>query len=245
MTRQDKFNNPEKKLFWVSEKLMADDFPDVHSALRDPDGLLAIGGDLGASRLLNAYQKGIFPWYSSGQPILWWSPDPRCVMIPGDIHISTSLRKTLRQNRFQVTFNQAFDQVIRMCASPRKGQPGTWISEDIIHAYKDLYELGHILSVECWQNGELAGGLYGVVIGKVYFGESMFSIIPNASKVAMAHLAAQLGLKQFQLIDCQIYSTHLDSLGAINLSRDQFVKMLENLCRYPSIYNWPKDSLLP
>ncbi len=245
MIRAGKLHNQDKRLFWVADKISADDFPDVGSALRDPDGLLAIGGDLNVSRLLDAYQRGIFPWYNNGQPILWWSPDPRCVLSPNEIHISASLKKTLRQNRFQVTFNRAFEQVIRLCAAPRKGNPATWISEGIIHAYKGLYDLGHILSVECWHNGNLVGGLYGVVIGKIYFGESMFSTMSNASKVAMVHLAAQLQLHQFQLIDCQIYSTHMDSLGAKNISRDQFINILEQYCHKTDKYDWPGDSLLP
>lgn len=244
MTRMGKLQCSDKKIYWIADKISADDFPDVSSALRDPDGLLAIGGDLQPSRLLNAYQRGIFPWYNQGQPILWWSPNPRCVLSPDEVHISTSLRKTLRQHRFQVTFNQAFEQVIRLCAGPRDGKPGTWISEEIIHAYKGLYDLGNILSAECWYNGNLVGGLYGIVIGKVYFGESMFSKMSNASKVAMVHLAAQLQFHQFQLIDCQIYSTHMDSLGAKNISRDQFVNILKHYCQKTENYNWPRNSLL-
>jgi len=226
------------EIYWIADKICANDFPDVNRALKEPDGLLAIGGDLDSSRLLDAYQRGIFPWYNQGQPILWWSPDPRCILEPEQIHISRSLKKILRQGVFKVTCNQAFDQVIRLCAAPRKGVAGTWITEDIIRAYKRLFELGHILSIECWQHQRLAGGVYGVVIGKVYFGESMFSLMPNASKVAMVHLAELLKKHEFRLIDCQLYSTHLDSLGAKNISRSEFISLLGQYCKLPDTYNW-------
>jgi len=230
------------KLYWVADNILADGFPDVNSALRDPDGLLAIGGDLDMDRLLDAYRRGIFPWYSQGQPVLWWSPDPRCVLKPDEIHISRSLKKTLRQNLFKVTFNQAFDKIIRKCAEPRKGNADTWITEDIIHAYTALYNHGHILSVECWYEGDLVGGLYGVVIGKIYFGESMFSRMPDASKVALIHLGKELQSRNFRLIDCQIYSRHLNRLGAKPIARKLFVSILKNYCNKIEIYNWPKQS---
>ncbi len=226
------------EIYWIADKICANDFPDVNRALKEPDGLLAIGGDLDSSRLLDAYQRGIFPWYNQGQPILWWSPDPRCILEPLQIHISRSLKKILRQGVFEVTCNQAFDQVIRQCAAPRKGMAGTWITEDIIIAYTRLFEIGHILSVECWYKQQLVGGLYGVVIGKVYFGESMFSLMPNASKVAMVHLTEQLKTHEFRLIDCQLYSTHLQSLGAKNISRSEFISLLGQYCKLPGTYNW-------
>ena len=155
MINQCTDNNQANEIYWVADKIIANDFPDVTRALMEPDGLLAIGGDLDASRLLDAYQRGIFPWYNQGQPILWWSPDPRCILEPQQFHISHSLKKILRQEIFEVTCNQAFDQVIRHCAAPRKGTHGTWITEDIINAYTRLFELGHIMSIECWQHQQL------------------------------------------------------------------------------------------
>lgn len=231
-------------LYRVGERTLAPGFPDVDTALRDPDGLLAIGGDLEPERLLDAYRRGIFPWYGEGQPILWWSPDPRCVIYPDRIHVSTSLRKTLRRKMYEVTFNQAFEQVISECAAPRRGQPGTWISDEIIAAYTELFRCGHILSVECWHGDELAGGLYGVVIGKVYFGESMFSRMADASKVALVHLGALLASRQFALIDCQVYSAHLASLGASMIPRRQFTALLAQYCRddIPA-HDWPAKGL--
>jgi len=245
MIRLDPSNKTDSKIYWIAENISADDFPDVHSALHDPEGLLAIGGDLGPTRLLHAYQQGIFPWYNHGQPVLWWSPDPRCVLLPEEIHISSSLAKVLRKDRFRISFNQAFDRVIRMCAEPRDGIPDTWISGEIIKAYRDLYDLGHVLSVECWEGNELVGGLYGVVIGKVYFGESMFSRVSNASKVALVHLADQLRRNGFRLIDCQIWSRHLQSLGARTIPRHDFVNLLEKFCRTGGEYDWPRDTKSP
>jgi leucyl/phenylalanyl-tRNA--protein transferase len=242
MTIQSDIQAGGNKLYWVAENVTADDFPDVSCALRDPDGLLAIGGDLETGRLLDAYRRGIFPWYSQGQPILWWSPDPRCVLKPDEIHISRSLAKTLRQGRYRVTFNQAFDQVIRKCAGPRKGVADTWITPDIINAYTALYEHGHILSAACWCGDELVGGLYGVVIGKVYFGESMFSTMTDASKVAMVHLGHLLQLNNFRLIDCQVYSRHLNSMGARPIPRNLFINILKSYCDIQETYNWPRQS---
>ena len=175
-------------IYWVADNIIADDFPPVNKALRDPDGLLAIGGDLTIPRLLEAYRRGIFPWYSEGQPILWWSPNPRCVIEFNNFRISRSLRKTLRKERYHVTFNRAFAEVIRHCAQPRPGHDGTWITRDIASTYTRLHDLGHAISVESWNGDVLSGGLYGVVIGKVFFGESMFSRETDASKVAMVHL---------------------------------------------------------
>ncbi|MEO6696524.1 MAG: leucyl/phenylalanyl-tRNA--protein transferase, partial [Gammaproteobacteria bacterium] len=169
-------------------------FPDVNLALREPDGLLALGGDLSPERLLAAYRKGIFPWYNEGQPILWWSPDPRAVLFPSRVKISRSLRKTLRQGRYRITLDQAFRSVIEGCAAPRNGVPGTWISRAMMEAYTELHERGYAHSVEAWRDGQLVGGLYGVALGRVFFGESMFSRSPDASKVALASLARQLAV---------------------------------------------------
>ena len=230
MTLVTKNQTSNNKLYWVTDNIIADTFPPVNSALRDPDGLLAIGGDLTVERLLDAYSKGIFPWYSQGQPVLWWSPDPRCVLVPEEIHISRSLSKTIRKNSFNVTFNTAFHDVIKKCAQPRKGNPDTWITNEIIHAYSELNDIGHILSVECWHNDLLVGGLYGVILGQIYFGESMFSHMPNASKVALAHLTTELKNRNFRLIDCQIFSKHLQSLGAKPIPRNLFINTLKHYC---------------
>jgi len=198
------------------------DFPPIERALAEPNGLLAAGGDLSIERLLKAYSRGIFPWFDDDQPILWWSPDPRAVLFPQDLHISRSLHKTLRSGRFRVTLDQNFDAVIRACSAPRKGAQGTWITEDIIDAYNALHARGFAHSVECWHQDELVGGLYGVALGKLYFGESMFSRMTDASKVAFVHLVRQLEQWGFPLIDCQIMNPHLASLGATLMPRATF-----------------------
>ncbi len=235
----------EQRIFWIADRIFDDDFPDVRSALREPDGLLAIGGDLHPARLLDAYRKGIFPWFNPGQPVLWWSPDPRCVLRPAEIHIASSLHKLLRRHQFRVSFNQAFDQVIRSCAEPRADGRGTWLSEEMIQAYTGLHQRGYAVSVECWYDEDLVGGLYGVVAGRVYFGESMFSRMANASKVCLVHLARQLDLAGFPLIDCQIHSTHMSSLGATLIPREQFTDLLAHYCYEPDIMEWPAQSVYP
>lgn len=206
-------------------------FPDVELALSEPDGLLAVGGDLTIERLVTAYQKGIFPWYSEGQPILWWSPDPRMILKPNEIKISRSLAKTIRKQKFTITFDQEFENVIRSCSKPRleKGilQGETWILDDMISAYINLHEAGYAHSVECWQDDELVGGLYGIAIGKVFFGESMFSKISDASKIAFVFLSHQLEKWEYNLIDCQVYTPHLESLGAKLIPRKQFISLLQ------------------
>ena len=224
------FNASAGQFFRVADSVIAADFPDVSLALRDPDGLLAIGGNLEPDTLLNAYRRGIFPWYNRGQPILWWSPDPRCVLEPDQVRVSRSLARTLRRKTFNVSFNQAFAAVVRGCSAPRSGQAGTWITPGMAAAYNKLHNLGHALSCECWQEGELAGGLYGVVIGKVFFGESMFSRNTDASKVALVHLAQMLHKRQFRVIDCQVHSRHLESLGAKSMPRDDFINVLRHYC---------------
>ncbi len=205
-------------------------FPDVALALRDPDGLLAVGGDLSERRLLAAYRNGIFPWYSGDQPILWWSPDPRSVLFPECLHISKSLKKTLKKAPFHLSMDQAFAQVILACSEPRPGQPGTWITEEMRLAYVRLHQAGHAHSVECWQDNRLVGGLYGIAIGKVFFGESMFSRVSNASKLAFVYLTRQLQQWQFGLIDCQVESAHLNSLGASLIRRSEFIQYLKVFC---------------
>ncbi len=208
-------------------------FPDQRRALREPDGLLAFGGDLSPARLVRAYRNGIFPWYSAGQPILWWSPDPRAVLFPERLHISRSLHKTLRRGVFRVTLDRAFDAVVEACAEPRPQQEGTWITSGMRAAYGRLHRLGIAHSAEAWQDGELVGGLYGVALGRVFFGESMFSRRTDASKVALCHLVATLRAWGYGLIDAQIPSPHLARLGVETLPRAEFLALLERWCALP------------
>jgi leucyl/phenylalanyl-tRNA---protein transferase len=205
----------------------APDFPDPRLALTDPNGLLAIGGDLSPTRLITAYRAGIFPWFGEGEPILWWSPDPRAILYPADIKISRSLRQIMRKLNYQVRWDSAFEAVIAHCAKPRATQDGTWITQDMIDAYTLLHEQGIAHSVEIWQEEHLVGGLYGVQIDKVFCGESMFSLIPNASKIALAHLARGLAERQHHFIDCQLPTEHLTRMGAITIPRDLFLHKLK------------------
>lgn len=201
-------------------------FPNPELARKD--GLLAFGGDLSEERLITAYSLGIFPWYSEGSPILWWSPDPRLILAPEELKVSRSLRKVINKGIFRVAMNTAFEQVIRNCAEvPREGQGGTWITEDMIDAYIRLYKSGYAHSVESWHEGELMGGLYGIILGKAFFGESMFSKGSNASKVAFAWLVERLKEQGFKLIDCQVTTGHLISLGAREVQRKKFLKLLK------------------
>lgn len=203
-------------------------FPDTYLAESDPNGLLAIGGDLSEIRLLDAYRRGIFPWYSVGQPILWWSPAPRMVLYPNELHVSRSLSKAMRNRGYEVSVDMAFDAVIRACAAPRDGSEGTWLLPEMITSYTSLYESGHAHSIETWHAGELVGGLYGVMIGRVFFGESMFSRRSDASKIAFA-LLAEVGQElPLQFIDCQIHTDHLSRMGARQISRDVFQRELSN-----------------
>ena len=205
-------------------------FPPVGQAETEPNGLLAVGGDLSSTRLLNAYRRGIFPWYSADQPILWWSPDPRTVLYPERLKISRSLRKTLRNKPFVVTFDQAFVSVVTACSAPRKYAQGTWITAQMLAAYRELHRIGYAHSVEVWLEERLVGGVYGVALGRVFFGESMFSVARDASKVALVHLVQLLIEQGFRLIDCQVYSDHLISLGAEEISRMRFCHELERWC---------------
>ena len=209
-------------------------FPSPELARKD--GLLAFGGDLSEERLITAYSMGIFPWYNEDSPILWWSPDPRLILIPEELKVSRSLRKVINKGIFKVTMDTAFEQVIRNCAgAPREGQGGTWIMEDMIEAYIRLHKSGYAHSVESWCEGELVGGLYGIILGKVFFGESMFSKESNASKVAFVTIVERLKEQGFSLIDCQVRTEHLISLGAREISRQSFLEMLRDaLGRYPS-----------
>ena len=206
-------------------------FPPVDQAETEPDGLLAVGGDLSPQRLLNAYRQGIFPWYSDEQPILWWSPDPRTVLFPEKIKISRSLAKTLRNKPFKVTFDYCFPDVISACADTRDDSPGTWITDEMQQAYIRLHELGFAHSVEVWLDDELVGGLYGIAIGMVFFGESMFSRVSDASKVALVRLCEYITPRGFRMIDCQVYTPHLVSLGAEEIPRKQFIQHLDEWCQ--------------
>ncbi|MEC4750356.1 leucyl/phenylalanyl-tRNA--protein transferase [Methylomicrobium sp. Wu6] len=208
-------------------------FPPLSAALAEPNGLLAVGGCLSPTRLLNAYRHGVFPWYNTNEPILWWSPDPRLVLFPERLQISRSLKKTLRKDRFSVTFDTAFDRVIAACADSRQGREGTWITKDIVHAYRELHLLGFAHSAETWCAGELVGGLYGVAMGRVFFGESMFHTITDASKTAFAVLVQHLKDWNFELIDCQVHTHHLSSLGAELIDRDTFIHFLDRFCTVP------------
>jgi len=230
--------------FWLDPESPDITFPDVELALKEPDGLLAIGGDLSIARLLSAYAGGIFPWYGPGQPILWWSPDPRLVLRPETLHISRSLRKTLRKRPFRVTLDAAFEAVIDNCAAPRDYAGGTWITVEMKTAYLELHRQGYAHSVECWQDKRLVGGLYGVSIGRIFFGESMFAHASDASKVALATLARQLGRWDFPVIDCQVHTRHLESLGAIPLPRKEFLGVLGAACTLtppPSPWQFDRD----
>ena len=210
----------------------------------DPSGLLAVGGDLSKERLLEAYRLGIFPWYSDDQPILWWSPDPRLILDLNDFKVSRSLRKTLKKEVFQVTFDRAFEEVIRACASvPREAQNGTWITDEMEKAYIKLHGLGYAHSVESWFGGKLAGGLYGVSLGKCFFGESMFHLKADASKVALATLVEKLKSWEFHFIDSQMTTEHMLRLGAKELPRRIFLKRLQLALRYPTRrWRWRADS---
>ena len=208
-------------------------FPPVRRALRDPNGLLAAGGDLSPERLLEGYRRGIFPWFSDGDPILWWSPDPRMVLFLSELKVSRSLAKTLRNRSYELRFDCAFREVIDSCAAPREGAPGTWIGEAMIDAYLELHRLGHAHSVETWIDGSLAGGLYGVAMGGVFFGESMFSRARDASKIALVGLVARLKAEGAALIDCQMHTRHLETLGAREIPRSRFSGLLEELVHYP------------
>jgi len=203
-------------------------FPHPNHALTEPDGLLAVGGDLSPERIVNAYLNGIFPWYSAGQPILWWSPNPRAVLFPEKLHISRSLKKFIRKQLFTTTLDQAFEQVIDRCSeAPRKAQEGTWITDEMKQAYIHLHKAGIAHSAECWSGDQLVGGLYGLALGKVFFGESMFSDQDNASKMAFVHLVDELQKSDYSLIDCQVTTDHLLSLGAEEIPRSRFLKLVE------------------
>jgi leucyl/phenylalanyl-tRNA---protein transferase len=206
--------------------------------LREPPGLLAAGGDLHPARLLSAYERGVFPWYSAQQPILWWAPDPRMVLFPAELKVSRSLGKTLRNGRFECRFDTAFGATIRACAAPRRSGADTWLNADMIDSYEELHRRGYGHSVETWRGNELVGGLYGLQLDRVFFGESMFSRERDASKVALARLVEECRRRRIELIDCQIASTHLASLGAREVSRNEFVQLLRRWARRVPSGRW-------
>jgi leucyl/phenylalanyl-tRNA--protein transferase len=216
------------RLHWLDPRDPRQPFPPQHLALREPNGLLALGGDLSVTRLLRAYSQGIFPWFNPDEPILWWCPDPRCVLRPCEFKTSRSLGKTLRKDNYAVTLNRAFDTVVRDCAAPRAQSRGTWLGGHMQRAYQELHQRGFCHSVEVWRERRLIGGLYGVSVGRAFFGESMFSAEPDASKIALHWLCAQLDAWGFSMIDCQITTPHLMSLGAQTVSRQRFLMELKN-----------------
>ena len=227
-------------LAWLGEDTP---FPPLTAALTEPNGLLAAGGDLSPARLLAAYRRGIFPWYSEGQPILWWSPDPRMVLYVNEFRLSHSLGKRVRRREFETRVDTAFREVIEACAAtPRDGQGGTWITRQMIDAYCELHRRGHAHSVESWQDGELCGGLYGIALGKMFFGESMFAWRTDASKVALAHLVALLQRMDVPLIDCQQETAHLAAFGARPISRAAFAAHLAALIHSTEpVAAWPPE----
>lgn len=228
------------QISWISADDPSDSFPDIERAFDVPDGLLAAGGDLSTARLLYAYSHGIFPWYSDGQPILWWSPNPRCVIYPDRLHISRRLKRSLRNSALEVSFNQAFQSVVDACAEDRPGQEGTWITAEMRDAYLCLHEGSWAHSTEIWHGERLVGGLYGLAIGKVFFGESMFSAETNGSKAALIALTSVLRDNNIRLLDCQVESPHLRSMGADMIPRSRFANELRRSCsRVDPFTNWP------
>jgi leucyl/phenylalanyl-tRNA--protein transferase len=224
------------QLTWLRSDSLT--FPAHNKALSEPEGLLAAGGDLSSERLMKAYSLGIFPWYQDGQPLLWWSPDPRTVLYPKRLHVSRSMQKFMRKTELEITLDRSFADVIKACSQPRDYTDGTWITHEMQQAYCRLHRLGVAHSVEVWENGKLVGGLYGVALGRVFFGESMFSRRSNASKAAFIFLVGKLTEWGYELIDCQMPTEHLFSLGAESISRDAFVAQLQVLCPVSAIDQW-------
>ncbi|HHX82802.1 MAG TPA: leucyl/phenylalanyl-tRNA--protein transferase [Pseudomonadaceae bacterium] len=231
------------QLQWLDDEDLA--FPDPASALPSPNGLLAVGGDLRPERLLRAYQAGIFPWFEADQPILWWSPNPRMVLFPAELHLSRSMQKFLRRHPWRISSDSAFDAVVAACAGVRAGSDGTWITPAMAEAYGALHRAGHAHSVEVWEGEQLVGGLYGIAMGRVFFGESMFSQRSNASKLALADLAGKLQEAGYRLIDCQVANPHLASLGARNISRQQFCSLLPGREEIGRVADWPYNRTNP
>lgn len=226
-------DNPVR-LHWLDPRDPNQPFPAPNRAMRDPNGLLAIGGDLSVPRLMRAYSGGIFPWYNPNEPILWWCPDPRAVLAPDDFHVSHSLEKRIRKPDYAVSLDRAFADVLDGCTGSRRGSHGTWLGPDMKRAYLELFAAGHAHSAEVWRDGRLVGGLYGVALGRVFFGESMFSTATDGSKLALYWLCRQLKAWSFELIDCQIASQHLRTLGAAEIPRERFLSRLRTALQHPS-----------
>ncbi|BAU57515.1 leucyl/phenylalanyl-tRNA--protein transferase [Halorhodospira halochloris] len=233
-----------RQLRWLHENRPDEPFPHAEQAMKEPNGLLAIGGDLSVQRICSAYRNGIFPWYGEGQPILWWSPDPRGIFLPGDLHISRSLRRRLNQAPYTVTLDNNFEAVIAGCAAPRSADEGTWITHEMINAYIELHYSGFAHSVEVWLEDELVGGLYGVALHKAFFGESMFSRARDASKVALAKLCPQLWRWGFDFFDCQMSNPHLERMGIREVPRSEYLKLLTKAMKKPhlsSVWNFASN----
>ncbi|AHE97711.1 leucyl/phenylalanyl-tRNA--protein transferase [Thioalkalivibrio paradoxus ARh 1] len=227
---------------WLHAGLAEEPFPPATQAWQEPNGLLAAGGDLSPPRLLRAYRGGIFPWYEAGQPILWWSPDPRTVLEPAALRLSRSLRKSIRNGGFEVSFDRDFEAVVRACSGPRAGASGTWITVEMRHAYLRLHRSGYAHSLEVWQDGALVGGLYGVAIGRLFCGESMFSHVRDASKIALAWLCRHLAEWEWPLIDSQTPTPHMLTMGAREIPRDQFLERIRSLVdQDPGRASWQMD----
>lgn len=221
------------RLHWLDPRNPHQPFPPVHLAMRDPNGLLAIGGDLSMPRLIRAYSQGIFPWFNPDEPILWWCPDPRAALAPADLHVSHSLRKRIRKQDYAVTMDHSFADVLEACSATRAHSRGTWLGADMKRAYIQLHLNGHCHSVEIWRQGQLIGGLYGIALGRVFFGESMFSRADDASKLAFNFLCEQLKAWRFEMIDCQVSSAHLLTLGAQEIPRQQFLERMYRAIAQP------------
>jgi len=229
---------------WLNPSDPPEAFPDVERALIEPDGLLAAGGDLSPERLLTAYRRGIFPWYEEGQPILWWSPNPRCVLRPESFHVAKRLQRQIRGSSLTISFNSAFPEVIRACAGERASQQGTWITAQMLNGYERLHDEGWAHSIEVMDGSKLVGGVYGLCIGRVFFGESMFSEQANSSKIALLALTKHMLASGMPLIDCQVLSPHLLTLGATTMPRAEFVQTLNESCEPATRHqNWPSEPI--
>lgn len=238
-------DNPVR-LHWLDPHDPEQRFPPLHLAMREPNGLLAIGGDLSLTRLIRAYSQGIFPWYNPDEPILWWSPDPRAILVPEHLKVSRSMAKRLKKNDYAVTLDAAYAQVLDGCAAPRGPGQGTWLGADMKAAYQQMYRHGYSHSLEVWREGRLIGGLYGVSVGRMFFGESMFSRQTDASKIGFYWLCRQLQTWRFKLIDCQIASAHLRTLGAVEISRERFARALHDAASMPGRTGlWRFDIAVP
>jgi len=234
-----------RMITWLHAGVVGEPFPHPSQSWLDPNGLLAAGGDLSLPRLLRAYRQGIFPWYEAGQPILWWSPDPRTVLRPEDLRVTRSLRKSIRNGGFEVSFDRDFEAVIRACGAPRAGATGTWITVEMRHAYLELHRAGYAHSVEVWRGGELAGGLYGVAVGRLFCGESMFSRATDASKVGLAWLCRHLAAWDWPLIDSQTPTPHMLAMGASEVPRERFLEQVRRLVdQDPGPRSWRLDPAL-